>query len=468
MIERRSDRLPTAHDIVTGTKAGRTSCVEVAEETLDRIKANQSLNAFITVSPTILADAEDLDRQRGTGIVGPLHGVPIAIKDNIETRDMRTTAGAVAFGALRTGRDAPVVARLRTAGALIVGKTNLDELAIAGRGQSGIGGQTLSPHDGTRHPAGSSGGSAVAVATGMAALALGTETVNSLRYPASATGTVAIRSGRGDLDRRGVFPQSALTDVVGPMARTVGDALMLFDALRNDGAMRRVMPVISPRIGLMRSMMGRNSEHRGVNAVLEAALSRYNERGATIIELDEPDFASALLYDRLAVQVYEVAGLFEAFLADLAARDGVSGLGSVRSLSDVLEQGPHAPLVAPFVKAALSSTAADRTVAVERRVQAARDTDAVLRALFVDQGLDAIVYPICHRPAARPIGEPSRAERNGVLASALGWPAIDLPVGVAEEDGTILPVGIDLTAPPEHSDRLFRIAMDLEAAIELT
>ncbi len=453
----------SARRIAEGIRSREHSCVAVAKEALERIEANAALNAFITVNPSLLAHARGLDRRLARGAVGPLHGVPVAIKDNIGTSGMPTTAGAVAFAGLHTGRDAPVVARLREAGALIVGKTNLDELAIAGRGQSGLGGQTLSPHDPDRHPAGSSGGSAVAVATGMAALALGTETVNSLRYPASATGTVAIRPARGTVDRTGVFPQSALCDVVGPMARSVDDAILLLDVLRGRAGSPTMPPAPgTPRIGLVRSMMGDGPEYGGVNAVIEGALERLSEQGGTVIEIDVPDLATASLYERLAVQVFEVAELFETFLSELSERPDVVGLNGVRTLRDVLERGPHAPLVPPFAEAALRGTLVDRTRAIEHRVRAAQETERLLRSLFERERLDAVAYPLCHRPAARPIGEDSRPERNGILASALGWPAIDLPVGMAMEEGKALPVGLDLMGPPEREATLVAIASDIE------
>lgn len=457
--------LPSVRSLIAAVATGERSCADVARDALAAIENGAALGAFVTVNPQLMDDATRLDRERAAGRAGPLHGVPIAIKDNIETGDMPTTAGTIAFRNLRTGRNALVVARLRAGGALIVGKASLDELAIAGRGQSALGGQVRSPHDPSRHPAGSSGGSAVAVATGMAALALGTETVNSLRYPASATGTVAIRPTLGSVPGGRMFPQSAC-DVVGPMARSVGDAVLLLDVLRG-GTGRPPPPraLHGARIGLVNSMMGGGPEHAGVSDAIAAALERLVECGASVVPIDEPTLATAPLYERLAVQVHEVAALFADYMAELHALPDVTGLERVRSLADLLDRGPHAPLVPPFLEAALQATPERRTKEVTQRRAEAAAVDRAVRALFEREQLDAVAYPLCQRPATRPIDEPSRPERNGILASALGWPALNLPVGTATEDGVTLPVGLDLTAPPEREADLLSLALAIEERI---
>jgi Asp-tRNA(Asn)/Glu-tRNA(Gln) amidotransferase A subunit family amidase len=457
---------PSARSLIAAVATGERSCADVARDALAAIENGAPLGAFVTVNPQLMDDATRLDRERAAGRAGPLHGVPIAVKDNIETADMPTTAGTVAFRELRTRRDAPAVSRLRAAGALIVGKTNLDELAIAGRGQSALGGQVRSPHDPSRHPAGSSGGSAVAVATGMAVLALGTETVNSLRYPASATGTVAIRPTLDTVPGGGMFPQSAC-DVVGPMARSVADAMLLLDVLRG-GTGRPPPPrtLQGARIGLVTSMIGGGSEHAGVNDAIAAALERLVACGASVVPVDEPFLATAPLYERLAVQVHEVAALFADYMAELHALPDVAGLESVRSLADLLERGPHAPLVPSFIEAARRGTPEERAKEVIQRRTEAATVDRAVRALFKHERLDAVAYPLCQRPAARPIDEPSRPERNGILASTLGWPALNLPVGTATEGGVTLPVGLDLTAPPEREADLLSLALAIEERMD--
>ena len=457
---------PSARLIAAEIAAGDRTCVAVAEAALVRIEATSDLRAFLAVNPALLDDARRLDAARADGMVGPLHGVPVAIKDNVETRDMPTTAGAVALRGLRTGRDAAVVARLRAAGALIVGKTNLDELAIAGRGDSGLGGQMRHPLDRSRHPGGSSGGSALALLFGAAALAVGTETVNSLRLPASATGTVAIHPAREAVPRTGVVPQSPLTDVVGPMARDVRDAALLLPIMAGHPPLGPPGPLdpARVRIGVPRSMFGDRPEHAGVNGAVEAALDAARAAGAAVIPIDDDTLATAPLYERLAVQVHEVADAFAAYMIEIADLPSAQVPIGVRTLADILRHGPHAPLVRPFVEAALAGAAADRAKAISAHQEAVREVEQSLRAHFAIQALDVVVYPLCHRPAARPIGEPSRPERNGVLAAALGWPAVNLPVGTVWEAGasSALPVGLDVLAPPGAEERLIEIASWIE------
>jgi amidase len=176
---------------------GVLTCHDIAASVLARIDAlDARLRVFITVNPRLLDDAQRLDAERERGALRPLHCIPVAVKDNFNTADLRTTGGSVLLAGVVPPRDSVVVTKLRAAGALIVGKTNLDELAVAGSTISSIRGQTLNPYDQTRFAAGSSGGSAVAVATGMATVAVGTETVNSTRNAASSAGVVGIRTSR--------------------------------------------------------------------------------------------------------------------------------------------------------------------------------------------------------------------------------------------------------------------------------
>ena len=229
--------------------------------------------------------------------------MPIALKDNIATADMPTTGGAVALREMRPAYDAPVVASLRAAGALILGKTNLDELAIFGSTISSLGGQTLNPYDRTRTAAGSSGGSAVAVTIGIVVAALGTETVNSVRGPATATGVVGMRSTRGVVSRDGVIPLSPTMDGVGVLARNVTDTAVVLEIIKgrdprdpNTGsaealpdaafaAAARTGSVSGQRIGVLRTLFGADADNAEVNAVLEAVLAPAATAGAVVVDI---------------------------------------------------------------------------------------------------------------------------------------------------------------------------------------
>jgi amidase len=219
-------------EILAAQASGRLTCTAIANHVQARIAAvDLRLKAFITVNPKLVEQAKELEAKRQQGALGPLHCIPVAVKDNFNTKDLPTTGGSVLLSTVIPSEDSAAVAKLRAAGALIVGKTNLDELAVAGSTISSLGGQTLNPYDQSRFAAGSSGGSAVAVSTGMATLAIGTETVNSLRNAANSAGVVAIRPTHGLVSRAGVIPLSTTMDVVGGFGRSVAEASTLLSIL---------------------------------------------------------------------------------------------------------------------------------------------------------------------------------------------------------------------------------------------
>jgi amidase len=236
---------PRSLDLLTASIAEVQAAVEVGGMTYERLvqtylnrvgaydKAGPALNAVIAINPRALdiARARDEERRK-TGWRSPLHGIPIAIKDNIDTTAMPTTGGNPVFAAIGPARDASVVARLERAGAIIFLKTNLDELAMSSQGLSTVGGQTLNPYDLTRSPGGSSGGTAVAVSAGFATAGLATETGISVRGPAANTGIVAIVPSRGLVSRAGVIPISFTQDRVGVHARSVADAVLVLSHIR--------------------------------------------------------------------------------------------------------------------------------------------------------------------------------------------------------------------------------------------
>ena len=223
-------------------RSGDLSAEALTRAALDRIEAlDDQLHAVIAVDPTALEQARRIDRELGgsgggSGPRRPLMGIPVLIKDNIETADQPTTAGSLALAANTTGRDAPLVARLRQAGAVILGKANLSEWANirserSSSGWSAVGGQTRNPHDPTRSPCGSSSGSAAGVAAGYAPLAVGTETNGSVVCPASANGVVGIKPTVGLVSRTHIVPISHTQDTAGPMGRSVADAVALLEAM---------------------------------------------------------------------------------------------------------------------------------------------------------------------------------------------------------------------------------------------
>ena len=219
---------------------------------LDRIarydKEGPKLNAFLLVNPRALEEAGRLDEERAAkGPRGPLHGIPVVVKDNMNTADLPTTGGSLAFQGAQPRADAFIVAKLRAAGAVILGKTNLHELARAGTTVSSLGGQTLNPYDLSRTPGGSSGGTAVAVSANLATVGLGSDTVNSIRSPASACDLVGLRPTRGLVSRSGIIPAALTQDMAGPIARSVKDAAIVLEAIQ--GTDERTRPPPRARAG---------------------------------------------------------------------------------------------------------------------------------------------------------------------------------------------------------------------------
>ena len=213
-----------------------TSCRQIVRAYLDRIAAydrnGPALNSILTLNPKALAEADRLDAERAAGAaMGPLHCVPLVLKDNYNTADLPTTGGSATLAGMQPPADAFVVARLRRAGAIILGKTNMHEFALAGTTISSLGGQTLDAYDLTRTPGGSSGGTGVAVAANLALAGTGSDTVNSIRSPASANALVGIRPTKGLLSRSGIMPVSETQDAIGPIARNVADAARLLEVM---------------------------------------------------------------------------------------------------------------------------------------------------------------------------------------------------------------------------------------------
>jgi Asp-tRNA(Asn)/Glu-tRNA(Gln) amidotransferase A subunit family amidase len=446
-----------------GLRAVSTSRENVAAS-LGRAKSRSALKAFLCLNPDAAAEAEILDQRKQQGEELLLHGCTVAVKDNIETKGLPTTGGALALSAYMPDHDAECIARLKRAGAIIIGKTNLDELAGSGRTLSSLGGQTLHPLDSERFPAGSSGGSAVAVAVGACRVALGTETVNSIRNPANVCGVFGLRPTLGLVPTSGVIPVSPTMDVVGPLAATLPDLARVTEVLagfhadsemvngnlpwsRGDLLSATRQPVAGLRIAVVRGLFGSEPEHEGVNQEIAAALGHLRDQGAEIVELDDTLFDSKRLYDDLALHPFELQQAFDDWLERLGNKKPIKsfeayvadGRWPKKTMSALLETALATP----------DPTKAPVYLRLRQNREALRD--AVTR-LFKDKRLDALVYPMQHRAALRH-DEASRPERNGILASALGWPALNVPVGKVEG----LPVGLDIMVTPFKEPLLFTI-----------
>jgi len=467
--------------------SGELSAERVARVFLARIEAlndaGPSLHAIVEVNPDAVAIARELDRRRAqSGAVGPLHGLPMLIKANIDTADaMATSAGSVALARHRAAADAPVVARLRAAGAVILGKTNLSEWANfrstrSTSGWSSLGGQTRNPYVLDRSPCGSSSGSAVAVAAALAPLALGTETDGSIVCPSAVNGVAGIKPTLGLVSGRGVVPIAHSQDTAGPIARTVRDAALLMRAIEAPGARpdahawrvpARVTalpsaggnsrPLAGVRLGVVRDYSG-----AGNDLELDKAFGRWVEQlralGAELVDPIETGLGDAVESAELTVLLHEFRVQIDEYLSDV--RDGP------RSLEDVVAfDVAHADVAMPIFGQDLF-LAAQKTTGLD--APAYRDAVAALarfrerlRATFAAQQLAALVAPVSS-PAWRI--DPAAGDRIGVSSSTIaavsGYPSIAVPAELLGE----LPVGLAFVGPPWTEPELTDMAGAFEAA----
>ena len=445
---------------------GSLSSLVLTKFYLQRIAAldrrGPNLRAVIELNPDALAQAKALDAERRQGqLRGPLHGLPVLIKDNIATGDkMSTTAGSLALQGLHARRDAFIVTRLREAGAVILGKTNLSEWANirssrSTSGWSSRGGQTRNPHVLNRNPSGSSSGSAAAVSAGLCALAVGTETDGSITSPASICGVVGLKPTMGRVSRDGIIPIAASQDTAGPMARQVRDAALLLQALaapdRRDAA-TALAPAATPdylaalrpdalrgaRLGIIRTALPPQPQ---VNALFEQALAVLRAQGAVLIDkLDIPEQPRYSETENTALMIELKDGLPK-YLAEFQPD------APIKTLADLIAWNlAHAREVMPFfdqelllnaeASAPLDSEVYRQTLATNQRYARAEGLDA----LFAQHQLDALVAPTGNLAWLTDtlIGDHFTAGGFTSPFAVAGYPHLTVPMGLVAE----LPAGI--------------------------
>jgi amidase len=440
---------------------GEVTSVELVDAYLARIAAyddaGPALNAILQVNPNARAEAARLDAERAArGPRGPLHGIPIILKDNYDTADMPTTGATAALANHRPGEDAFQVQKLREAGAILLAKSNLHELAYGITTVSSLGGQTRNPYDLERNPGGSSGGTAAAVAASFAAIGWGSDTCGSIRVPAAANNLFGLRPTKGLSSISGIMPLSVSQDVGGPLARTMMDLAIGLDATvgfdPDDPATRLVQgrvarPFVETanddlrgvRIGILRNYFGSSAEDEETNEIVRAALERFAIAGATVVEVEIPGF------DELIAGTSLIDLEFKWNLYDYLARTPSS---PVKSLTDIVNAGLHHAAVDGVLRRSdrheTREPAGYAEVVAKRRAAA----EAVLSFLETNQ-LDALAYPPLRRIPAL-IGQPATGN-NCQLSAAIGFPALVVPAGFTPSG---VPVGLELLGPPLSDDRL--------------
>jgi amidase len=477
----------TITDLQSRMRAGTLTSRELTLAYLRRIadldKSGPRLNAVIELNPDALAAADACDAERRAGQVrGPLHGIPVLIKDNIATADrMQTTAGSLALVGARPRGDAALVARLRAAGAVLLGKTNLSEWAnfrssAATSGWSGRGGQTLNPYALDRDPDGSSSGSAVAVSANLCVVAVGTETNGSIVSPASVCGIVGIKPTVGLISRSGVIPVSFSQDTAGPMARTVRDAAILLGALAgpdpDDPATAGRPPGYSTdylgglgrdglrgaRIGVVDGSFGFNPR---MEPIRERAVEALRAAGAVIIEHVELPKTDGLQEAEFDVLLYEFKDGLNRYLATLAPGAPVTSLADIIRFDDA-HRSREMPLFGQEVflraqgKGPLTEKAYGEARALCLRVARTEGIDAVMTA----QRLDALVA-MTSGPAwsLDPVNGDPDTGGSASFAAIAGYPDVTVPADRVFG----LPVGISFFGRAWSEGTLLRLAADFEA-----
>ncbi len=460
----------SASDLAQQLTTGSMTSVQVVQHLLERIhKYNPKLRAVIALVPDALEQAAVLDEERSSGVVrGPLHGLPILIKDNIDVAEMPTTAGSLALEHSVPFGDAFLVARLRAAGAVILGKTNLSEFAhfVALNSRNGLsakGGQTLNPYGEKLDVGGSSSGSGAGVAAGFAPLSIGTETSGSILSPSSQNALVGVKPTLGLISRRGILPIAHSQDVPGPMTRNVTDAALLLSTLAApdpDDAVTLTQPSsldflehLNPgalqgaRLGVPRVTFWNKLSPNQVQ-LMDWTLERLKSLGATLVDpadLEEAEHLESMSFD---VLVYEFRYDFERYLQGLP--DG--GPRTLRDIIDLYSQNPAWTgddgitllLAAQGTRGDLSELAYHYARA--RDLERAKGS---LDALLAAHSLDALVVP---------------AHWGATVGAKAGYPSVCLPLGFA--DGA--PFGFTFLGPAFSEPKLLGYAYALEQNLNLT
>jgi Asp-tRNA(Asn)/Glu-tRNA(Gln) amidotransferase A subunit family amidase len=462
-------------ELARALEEGRSTSVQLVDAYLARIAAydrrGPALNSIVRLNPNARARARALDAERANGSTrGPLHGIPILLKDNYDTADLPTTGGSIALATHVPPDDGFLVRRLREAGAIVLAKTTLHELAMGIETVASIHGRTRNPYDPRRNPGGSSGGTGAGVAASFAAVGMGSDTCGSIRIPSSHNNLVGLRGTAGIASRDGIIPLSHTQDIGGPLARTVRDLATVLDVIvgpdpadpvTEGGASRLSGSFVAgldgatlrgARIGLVLDLFGDAPEDGEVADVVHAALGRMNELGAEVEEVALADL-DALLEDSSVI-----AHEFKFDLIDYLAAEPDP---PVRSMDDILARGLfHAELEQRF---RLRNQVESRDTPAYRAALAKQTAiREAVEALLAERDLVALAYPTIRRIPAR-LGDPQSGS-NCALSAHSGLPAISMPAGFTEEQS---PVGVELIGRAHSDVELVGLAYAWEQATGL-
>jgi amidase len=462
-------------------RAGSLTCRTLVSAYLARIDAydrkGPAINSLVVVNPDALRIADSLDaRYRRGGLTGPLHCIPIIVKDNFETRDLPTTAGSLSLQGFVSDKDAFQVRRIREAGAIVLAKSNMAEFAFSPYEtvNSILPGYTKNPYALDRVTAGSSGGTAASVAASLGEAGLGTDTGNSIRGPSAHQALVGIRSTMGLTSRAGVVPLSYAADIAGPMARSVADAVAIFQVVVGydpadpvtEAARGRDIPTYSAslvrdglrgaRIGILRQAYERPTLDSEVVAVFARAVADLRANGATVVDtVPVPELDSIFRIQR------DGCNRFKYDLEKWMASTG--GRTPVKSLDEVVRSRRFHPSVQVRLEAAQRATVpVDSQPGCAQAEQLRADVRRVLGTALDRLQLDAVVYPTWSNPP-RLIGDLNtpHGDNSQVFSPLTGWPAVTVPMGYTRR---VLPAGMTILGRAWSEPTLIKLAYSYEQA----
>lgn len=449
-------------------RAGKTTSHALTSEAIARARANADLNAFITLDEaSALKAAAAFDAQANAGADKPLGGVPIVIKDNIEVAGLPCTAGTPALRSFIPRSDAPVAAKLRAAGAIIIGKTNMHELAF------GISGYNLAfktgqeygvrnAYDRTLIAGGSSSGTGAAIGARIVAGGLGTDTGGSVRVPGALNGCASLRPTVGRYPQGGIAPISHTRDTAGPMAATMADVALL-DRIIAGGDAVIAADLKQVRIGIVRSMLA--NLDGDTQAAFEASVAQMKSQGVTIVDVEMEQLAELNGSVGFPVALYEAYDDMVAYLAHTGT--GITIEAMVKEIASPDVKGTYEGLVLPRKLPGPDNTLVDAAPIYDQAIKSGRPAlQALYARTFADNKLDAIAFPTTPRVAIASNAESSSLENFGLFiqntdpGSNAGIPGIQVPIALGASSG--LPIGLELDGPAASDRRLLAIGMALE------
>jgi Asp-tRNA(Asn)/Glu-tRNA(Gln) amidotransferase A subunit family amidase len=466
----------TIAEIHRAMRSGKITCRQLAEAYLKRIEAydqSTKLNSVVIVNPRALAEADRLDEEfMRTKKLRPLHGIPVVVKDNFDTADLQTTGGSMALKGSIPPDDAFQVRRIREAGAIVLAKSNMAEWAFSPMlTESSIAGVTRNPYDLERVPAGSSGGTAAAVAANLGAVGLGTDTGNSIRGPSSHNALVGIRSTMGLTSRDGIIPLYLRNDVGGPMARTVEDAVRVLEVIagfdpadpvtkasegkipKNYTQFLKKNGLKGARLGVFRRYIDAPTADPQIKALVAKAIEDLKAQGAIIVDpFDIPNYGELTKDIWCNSFHYDVNN----YLASLGEK------GKYKNLSAIVESGLYSPYVERRLKDAVKTT--PQSAPCEDLYNDPRNVafrDALLKAMEQDN-LDAVIYPTWSNPP-RKVGDlqSPAGDNSQMLSPQTGFPAITVPMGYTNGS---LPAGLTFLGRSFSEPDLIRFVYAYEQA----